>query len=143
MTMYIMITSMKSLNLTGDEPYWRRYDLVPANVQITLYCVPTSPGCSRLYYCLLADGSKFPRKVKRMVAMTPRWLKFANHYNRNDVMDGDNVLLNKQVSKASLQSLTTAQACRIQTHTFMCMTLYEIPDHVNLTAELSLSDAST
>lgn len=28
-----------------------------------------------------------------MTAMTPQWLKFANHYTRNEVLDGDNVFL--------------------------------------------------
>ena len=82
-----------------------RYDILPGNVQISLYCVPMAPGQSRVYYCLLGDKAKLPKVAKLVIALTPKWLKFANHYIRNEVLDGDNVFLNVQVSIAVTSTL--------------------------------------
>ena len=67
-------------------------------MQMITYCTPTSPGRSRLFYCLVADKEKAPKAMKRAMALRPKWLLFLNHFQRNNVLDGDTVFLHGQVS---------------------------------------------
>lgn len=66
-------------------------------MQMITYAAPMSPGRSRVFYCLVADKAKAPKGMKRVMALRPSWLKFANHFQRNEVLDGDNVFLHGQV----------------------------------------------
>jgi phenylpropionate dioxygenase-like ring-hydroxylating dioxygenase large terminal subunit len=55
---------------------------------LVTYCIPTSPGKSRLV-------AQFPRNfAKRVHKLTPRWWDHIN--NRNLVIDGDMILLRQQ-----------------------------------------------
>ncbi len=67
-------------------------------MQMITYCTPTLPGRSRLFYCLVADKEKAPKAMKRAMALRPKWLLFLNHFQRNNVLDGDTVFLHGQVS---------------------------------------------
>ena len=69
------------------------------------YSTPTSPGCSRLFYCLVADRHAAPKAMKRAIDLKPDWLLFQNHFQRNLVLDGDGVFLHGQVRHACTQQL--------------------------------------
>ncbi|MEM9948740.1 MAG: Rieske 2Fe-2S domain-containing protein, partial [Cyanobacteria bacterium P01_D01_bin.36] len=57
-------------------------------VGLVTYCIPTSPGRSRIV-------AQFPRNfAKRLHRITPRWVEHLK--TRNKVLDGDMVLLHKQ-----------------------------------------------
>ena len=68
-------------------------------MQMITYSTPTSPGCSRLFYCLVADRHAAPKAMKRAIDLKPDWLLFQNHFQRNLVLDGDGVFLHGQVSE--------------------------------------------
>ena len=62
------------------------------------YCTPVAQGRSRIFYCLAGERDKIPKKIQRIVDLVPSWLKFVNHFERMDVLDGDNVFLHGVVS---------------------------------------------
>lgn len=71
---------------------------------LVTYCVPVSPGKSRIV-------AQFPRNfAKTLIRLTPRW--WDHIHNRNAVVDGDMILLHQQESflqqKKSLASWKTA-----------------------------------
>lgn len=65
---------------------------------LTSYCTPVAQGRSRLFYSLAGERSKVPKNIQRIVDLVPSWLKFVNHFERSDVLDGDNVFLHGVVS---------------------------------------------
>lgn len=70
-------------------------------LQLVMYCTPVSQGRSRLFYCLPADRSTAPEAMKKIFDLMPPWLKFVNHFGRQDVLDGDAVFLHGQVCAAA------------------------------------------
>ena len=81
----------------------RRYKFGGPGMQMITYCTPTSPGRSRLFYCLVAEKKSAPKAMKRALALRPSWLTFLNHFQRNEVLDGDSIFLHQQVSCPLLQ----------------------------------------
>lgn len=81
-------------------------------VGLVTYCIPVSPGKSRLV-------ALFPRNfAKRLHYLTPRWW---NHVSvRNSVLDGDMILLHYQ--ERDLQQ-------RLQTESWK--TVYKLPTHAD------------
>ena len=69
-------------------------------MQMITYSTPTSPGRSRVFYCLVADKRAAPKAMKRAIELKPDWLLFLNHFERNLVLDGDGVFLHGQVREA-------------------------------------------
>lgn len=87
------------LTLSSLFCVWKyRYRLGGPGMQIITYSTPTSPGQSRLFYCLIADKHAAPKAMKRAIELKPDWLLFLNHFERNLVLDGDGVFLHGQVS---------------------------------------------
>lgn len=74
-------------------------------MRMITYCTPTSPGRSRLFYCLVADKQAAPAALKRTIGLKPDWLTFLNHFQRNLVLDGDSIFLHKQVGQLQAVSL--------------------------------------
>ena len=75
-----------------------RYSFGGPGMQMITYSTPTSPGQSRVFYCLIADKHAAPKAMKRAIELKPDWLLFLNHFERNLVLDGDGVFLHGQVS---------------------------------------------
>lgn len=82
--------------LTFEPPTLVKYKFGGPGMQMITYCTPTSPGRSRLFYCLVADKDKAPKAMKRAIALRPKWLLFLSHFQRNLVLDGDSVFLHGQ-----------------------------------------------
>ena len=78
----------------------RRYNFGTEEVPLILssYCTPIAQGRSRLFYSLTGERSKVPKNIQRIVDLVPSWLKFANHFERSNVLDGDNIFLHGVVS---------------------------------------------
>ena len=72
-----------------------RYNFLKLGLQLILYCTPTAPGNSRIFYIMLADKRKLSIVTKVLAALTPTW---AVHLVRNATLDGDNIFLHVQVS---------------------------------------------
>lgn len=105
--------------MLGLKPHWRqsfitrwachqqhaygvlagRYEFTPGGLKLILmsYCTPISQGRSRIFYCLAGRKQDLPKKLQLIFGLVPSWLKFVNHFQRNDVLDGDSVFLHGQV----------------------------------------------
>ena len=81
-----------------------RYDFGTEQMPLILmsYCTPVAQGRSRIFYCLAGERGRVPRNVQRIVDLVPSWLKWLNHFERNDVLDGDNIFLHGVVSMSFL-----------------------------------------
>lgn len=86
----------KMTKIFFQPPTLVKYKFGGPGMQMITYCTPTSPGRSRLFYCLVADKEKAPKAMKRAMALRPKWLLFLNHIQRNNVLDGDTVFLHGQ-----------------------------------------------
>lgn len=82
-----------------------RYHFLKLGLQLILYCTPTRPGYSRVFYIMFAEKHKLPRSKQFAAALTPSWMKFAIHFVRNDTLDGDNFFLHIQVSQVAAHSV--------------------------------------
>ena len=77
-----------------------RYDYSgEVGLQIATYSTPTTPGNTRLFFSILADKRSAPKSLLTILGMKNAlpWLWFADHYERNAVLDGDNCFLHMQV----------------------------------------------
>ena len=73
---------------------------------MVVYCVPTTPGCARMFFGLTrpAEGAPLPMRVALGVMRHP-WLQWVGHLQQNQVLDGDNVFLHMQVASYSISAL--------------------------------------
>ena len=74
-----------------------RYHFVKLGRQLILYCTPTKPGHSRIFYTMLAERQNLSRLQYTVAMFTAKWMKFITHFVQNDTMDGDNIFLHIQV----------------------------------------------
>ena len=89
------------MSIALASPVWVlecRYKFGGPGMQMITYSTPTSPGRSRVFYCLVADKQAAPKAMTRVIGLKPEWLTFLNHFDRNLVLDGDGVFLHGQVS---------------------------------------------
>ena len=77
--------------------YALRYHFVKLGRQLILYCTPTKPGHSRIFYTMLAERQNLSRLQFTVALLTAKWMKFTTHFVQNDTMDGDNIFLHIQV----------------------------------------------
>ena len=65
--------------------------------QLILYCTPTKPGHSRIFYIMLAERKNLSNLQYIVATATAKWMKFVTHFIQNDTLDGDNFFLHIQV----------------------------------------------
>ncbi len=93
----------------------------PEGVQIVSYSTPATPGNCRVLFCVVMDRRTAPKKTIQFLDLRPVWLKFVDHYERNEVLDGDNCFLHMQVNAClwwicceacvTVQAMPTFRAC--------------------------------
>lgn len=61
---------------------------------------------------MLAEGRQLSKSERFFAALNPKWMKFANHFVRNDTLDGDNFFLHIQVGVVIIV-LKVSQVCKL------------------------------
>lgn len=84
-------------------------------LQIITYSSPTTPGNCQLFFKLIMDRRTAPKKLARILDIKSAlpWLKFADHYERNLVLDGVNCFLHLQVCCCCCCCITFTRCCML------------------------------